>query len=246
MRLHAIFVLALALSAPVFAQEHAVPTKAKTATLMAGLGEWRHPVSTKNAQAQAFFDQGLRLIYAFNHDEAARSFQHARELDPKLAVAPTVVMPPIPMPQMPTLGDLKSAQTMIASNGTGSGAGIGSGGGTGVGMGFGPGVGQGQGGGIGGGLYRVGGGVSAPRPLYDPEPEYSEEARKARYQGTVVLEAIVRRDGTVDIQRIVRSLGFGLDENAIQALKQWRFRPGMRNGVPVDVSLNIEVNFNLR
>ena len=76
MRLHAIFVLALALSAPVFAQEHAVPTKAKTATLMAGLGEWRHPVSTKNAQAQAFFDQGLRLIYAFNHDEAARSFQH--------------------------------------------------------------------------------------------------------------------------------------------------------------------------
>src|SRR2546423_5123674 len=87
MRLHAIFVLALALSAPVFAQEHAVPTKAKTATLMAGLGEWRHPVSTKNAQAQAFFDQGLRLIYAFNHDEAARSFQHAGELDPKLAMA---------------------------------------------------------------------------------------------------------------------------------------------------------------
>ena len=62
----------------------------------------------------------------------------------------------------------------------------------------------------------------------------------------VVLEAIVRRDGTVDIQRVVRSLGFGLDENAIQALKQWRFKPGTKNGVAVDVSLNIEVNFNLR
>src|SRR4051812_36515614 len=106
---------------------------------------------------------------------------------PKLAIAPTVIMPPIPMPQMPLLGDPKSAQTIIASNGTGGGAGIGSGYGTGVGMGSGPGVGQGQGGGIGGGLYRVGGGVSAPRPLYDPEPEYSEEARKAKYQGTVVV-----------------------------------------------------------
>jgi len=87
MRCHAIVVLALALSAPAFGQEHAVPAKAKTATLMAGLGDWHHPVSTKNAQAQAFFDQGLRLIYAFNHDEAARSFQRAGELDPKLAMA---------------------------------------------------------------------------------------------------------------------------------------------------------------
>ena len=78
------------------------------------------------------------------------------------------------------------------------------------------------------------------------EPQYSEEARKARYQGTVILQAIVRKDGTVDILRVVRSLGFGLDEKAIQALKEWRFRPGMKNGLPVDVSLNIEVNFNLR
>ena len=89
MRCHAIFVLALALSAPAFAQEHehAVPAKARTATLMTGLGDWHHPVSTKNPQAQAFFDQGLRLIYAFNHDEAARSFQRAAELDPKCAMA---------------------------------------------------------------------------------------------------------------------------------------------------------------
>jgi len=82
--------LILALSAPSFAQEHSdhvAPAKAKSATLMTGYGNWHHPVSTKNAQAQAFFDQGLRQIYAFNHDEAARSFQRAAELDPKLAMA---------------------------------------------------------------------------------------------------------------------------------------------------------------
>jgi len=67
--------------------EHAAAAKAKSATLMIGYGNWHHPVSTKNAQAPAFFDQGLRLIYAFNHDEALRSFQRAAELDPKLAMA---------------------------------------------------------------------------------------------------------------------------------------------------------------
>src|SRR6202165_2440706 len=89
-RMLTLFALVSALSAPAFAQEHpehAAPAKAKSATLMAGYGNWHHPVSTKNAQAQAFFDQGLRLIYAFNHDEAMRSFQRAAELDPKLAMA---------------------------------------------------------------------------------------------------------------------------------------------------------------
>jgi tetratricopeptide (TPR) repeat protein len=67
--------------------EHAASAKPKSVSLMTGYGDWHHPVSTKNAQAQAFFDQGLRLIYAFNHDEAMRSFQRAGELDPKLAMA---------------------------------------------------------------------------------------------------------------------------------------------------------------
>jgi TonB family protein len=132
------------------------------------------------------------------------------------------------------------------SSGPGTGGGIGNGNGRGVGTGSGPGVGPGSGGGIGGGVFRVGGGVTAPTVMSRVEPQYSEEARKARYQGTVVLEAIVRKDGSIDILRIVRSLGFGLDENAIKALKQWRFRPGMKNGEAVDVALNIEVNFNLR
>jgi tetratricopeptide (TPR) repeat protein len=88
-RLTILCALAAALCVSGFAQEHehAVAAKNKTATLMTGLGDWRHPVSTKNAQAQAFFDQGLRLIYAFNHDEAQRSFQRAAELDEKLAMA---------------------------------------------------------------------------------------------------------------------------------------------------------------
>jgi tetratricopeptide (TPR) repeat protein len=86
-RFRAVLALAIALCVPAFAQEHAASAKNKAATLMTGLGDWRHPVSTKSAQAQAFFDQGLRLIYAFNHDEAERSFQRAAELDPKLAMA---------------------------------------------------------------------------------------------------------------------------------------------------------------
>jgi len=69
------------------AQDHASHAQVRTVALVAGLGDLHHPVSTKNPQAQQFFDQGLRFIYAFNHDEAARSFQHAAELDPKLAMA---------------------------------------------------------------------------------------------------------------------------------------------------------------
>jgi len=168
--------------------------------------------------------------------------------DPTLIVEPTVVAPQLaqlPQINLLNLGD-PNGVAGPPSAGPGVGGGIGTGQGRGVGEGKGPGVGPGEGGGNGGGVFRVGGGVNPPTILSRVEPQYSEEARKARYQGTVVLEAIVRRDGTVDIQRVVRSLGFGLDENAIQALRQWRFRPGTRNGVPVDVSLNIEVNFNLR
>jgi TonB family protein len=168
--------------------------------------------------------------------------------DPTLIVEPTVVAPQLA--QLPSVNLLNLGDPLglpgPPSAGPGVGGGIGVGQGRGVGEGGGPGVGPGEGGGFGGGVFRVGGGVSAPTVIHRIEPQYSEEARKARYQGTVVLEAIVRKDGTCDIIRVVRSLGFGLDENAMEALKQWRFRPGMRNGMPVDISLNIEVNFNLR
>ena len=109
----------------------------------------------------------------------------------------------------------------------------------------GPGVGPGHGGGYGGGAYRVGGGVSAPKALYAPDPEYSEEARKAKYQGTVVLWMVVGADGRPQQVRVQRSLGMGLDEKAIEAVRQWKFEPAKLNGQAVPVQINVEVNFRL-
>jgi periplasmic protein TonB len=168
---------------------------------------------------------------------------------PKLAVEPTVVVPPqikLAATNLPNLGDpMSHLPSGPPSNGTGSGGGIGSGSGGGVGSGEGPGVGPGRGGGIGGGVFRVGGGVSAPKELYAPEPEYSEEARKAKYQGTCVLYVIVGADGRPRDLRVARSLGLGLDEKAIDAVKTWKFEPAMKDGKPVAVAISVEVEFRL-
>ena len=169
-----------------------------------------------------------------------------RNRDPKLPMEPTVVGPPdIKLPQTGQLGDPISNVLGPPSNGTGSGGGIGSGSGGGVGSGRGPGVGPGWGGGIGGGPYRVGGGVSAPRVLYQPDPEYSEEARKAKYQGTCVLWVVVGPDGRPREIKVQRTLGMGLDEKAIEAVRSWKFEPARLNGNPVAVQINVEVNFRL-
>jgi len=169
-----------------------------------------------------------------------------RNMDPKLAVEPTVVMPNIPVaePNIAALGDPKGV-VGPPSSGTGSGGGIGSGSGGGVGSGRGPGVGPGWGGGIGGGAYRVGGGVSAPRAIYQPDPEYSDEARKAKYQGVVVLWVVIGPDGRVKDMKVQRALGLGLDEKAMEAVKTWRFEPARKDGQPVSVMVNVEVNFRL-
>ena len=103
----------------------------------------------------------------------------------------------------------------------------------------------GEGGGFGGGVFRVGGGVTAPVPLFRPEPEYSEEARKAKYQGTVVLYVEVDASGQPRNLKVVRSLGLGLDEKAIEAVEKWKFRPGYKDGKPVTVAATVEVNFRL-
>jgi len=95
------------------------------------------------------------------------------------------------------------------------------------------------------GVYRVGNGVTAPQLIYKVEPQYTEEARAAKYQGTVLLFVEVQADGTAANIRVVRSLGLGLDEKAIEALRQWRFKPGTKDGVPVPVAATIEVNFRL-
>jgi len=168
-------------------------------------------------------------------------------LNAKLTMEPSILAPPdvnLPQVNMPNYGD-PLGRIGPASNGTGSGGGIGSGRGGGVGSGIGGGVGPGEGGGIGGGVYRVGGGVSAPLLVYKKEPEYSEEARKAKYQGTVTLYVEVDPSGKAVNIRVMHSLGLGLDEKAIEAVKQWKFKPGMKDGKPVTVAASIEVNFRL-
>lgn len=167
--------------------------------------------------------------------------------NPKLVMDPTIIAPPdtpLPNVNMPNWGD-PLAKMGPPSNGPGSGGGIGSGSGGGVGSGKGGGFGPGEGGGMGGGVFRVGGGVSAPVVLYKVDPEYSEEARKAKYSGTVVLQLIVDSSGKARDIRVVRSLGLGLDEKAIDAVNKWKFRPGYKGGQPVAVQATIEVNFRL-
>jgi protein TonB len=167
--------------------------------------------------------------------------------NPKLLMEPTIIAQadaPIPNVNMPNWGD-PFGKVGPPSNGPGSGGGIGSGRGGGVGSGDGAGVGPGRGGGFGGGAYRIGGGVSSPIPISRVEPEYSEEARKAKFMGTVVLALIVDERGLPKDVRVVRAVGLGLDEKAIEAVLKWRFRPGYLNGNPVPVHAQIEVNFRL-
>lgn len=167
--------------------------------------------------------------------------------NPKLVMEPTIIVPPdVPLPNvnMNVWGD-PLAKIGPPSNGPGSGGGIGTGSGGGVGSGKGGGFGPGEGGGVGGGVFRVGGGVTAPSLLYKVEPEYSEEARKAKYQGTVVLYVEVDPAGKAKNLRVVRSLGLGLDEKAMEAVNKWRFRPGYKDGKAVTVAATIEVNFRL-
>ena len=167
--------------------------------------------------------------------------------NPKLVMDPTLIMPPdtnVPKVDSPNLGD-PLAKSGLASNGFGAGGGMGSGRGGGIGPGSGPGFGPGSGGGMGGGAYRIGGGVSPPSILFKVEPEYSEEARKAKFQGTVLLFVVVDEKGNPRDIKVLRRLGLGLDEKAVEAVDKWKFSPGKKDGTPVPVQAQIEVNFRL-
>ena len=173
-----------------------------------------------------------------------------RNSTPKLTVEPTVVVPPqvrLAENQMPNLGVPAGAVMPSAppSNGSGAGAGIGSGSGGGAGIGHGAGVGAGSGGGIGGGVFRVGGGISAPLPTLTPDPEYTDEARRTKTQGTCTLMLIVDAAGHPREIRVVHGLGFGLDAKAMEAVQRWRFDPALKDGKPVTVQISIEVEFKL-
>jgi TonB family protein len=145
-------------------------------------------------------------------------------------------------------GVIATEAPATVSQGTGSGGGAGTGTGSGIGSGTGSGLGPGSGGGTGGGAYRPGAGITLPEVVREVKPAYTAEAMRAKVQGVVWLECIVMPDGTVSDVRITKSLDsvFGLDQEAIKAARQWRFRPGMRQGQPVPVIITIELTFTLR
>jgi periplasmic protein TonB len=163
----------------------------------------------------------------------------------KLPMTPTIVSDvPIPNIDATNYGDTLS-KLGVPSNGTGIGGGIGTGSGGGVGSGHGPGVGPGSGGGFGGGAFKIGGGVSQPVLIHKEEPEYSEEARKAKWQGTVELQIVVDEHGLPKELRVTRALGLGLDQKAMEAVQKWRFTPGKKDGKAVPVIATVQVNFRL-
>jgi TonB family protein len=131
------------------------------------------------------------------------------------------------------------------STGPGSGGGVGTG--TGIGEGRGPGVGPGSGGGFGGGAYRPGGAVIAPRVLSEVKPHYTSDAMEQKIQGSVWLEVVVSREGRAGDVRVARSLDpSGLDEEAINAVRQWLFEPGRLAGTPVNVLVTVVMDFSIR
>lgn len=169
-----------------------------------------------------------------------------RNPNPPLPVDPTIPgAPQVKLPQSNQIGDLMSSNVVLPSTGTGSSGGAGSGSHGGLGSGSGLGVGPGSDAGFGGESFRPGVGVTAARAIYDPEPEYSEEARKVHFQGAVVLSIVVDQAGRARDIRVARSSGLGLDEKAIEAVKKWKFEPGTKDGHPVAVGVNVEVNFRL-
>ncbi len=159
-------------------------------------------------------------------------------------VAPVAVSP---ADTQDRIGILEEARSEKESNGRGTGAGVGSGAGTGIGEGRGSGIGAGSGGGTGGGPFRPGSGIEPPRLLTEVKPDYPEDARRSGREGTVDMEIVVRRDGSVGDVRILKGLSSSaLNDRAVQAVRQWRFSPARRLGTLVDVIVEVSVEFKMR
>jgi TonB family protein len=161
---------------------------------------------------------------------------------------PVIVAPVISAPanDRDRAGVLEEARAESESHGPGKGGGAGTGTGTGLGQGDGPGIGPGSGGGTGGGPFRPGAGIEPPRVIREVKADFTEEARRRGVSGEVLLEIVVRRDGSVSDIKVMRGLGSGLNERAADAVRQWQFAPARRQGVPVDVIVQVAVEFRLR
>ncbi len=164
---------------------------------------------------------------------------------PKLAAEPTQQVNMQLNSSLPQLGMQDSPQVALKSQGPGAHSGFGSSMGGGIGIGQSSGAGPGSGGGYGGGVMSVGGGVSAPVVIHSVEPAFTEQARRSDLQGTVAIQLIVDSQGNPQDAHVVRRLGMGLDEKAVEAVRQYRFKPAMYQGHPVAVQMVIEVDFRL-
>jgi len=175
-----------------------------------------------------------------------------KPVDPPPVKEPAVVAPVVPISSDPIdragipWTPAKAPTPPAESHGSGTDGGTGTGRGTGVGEGQGPGLGPGSGGGTGGGPYRPGSGITAPAIVNEVKPDYTEEGRRRGIEGDVVVEIVVRADGTVGNVKLLRGLGAGLDQRAIDAVRQWRFAPAKRYGTPVDVIVEVAMEFKLR
>jgi protein TonB len=175
-----------------------------------------------------------------------------RPVDPPPPVAKPEPVPPVVAPVVSAPAQARDQAGVLTetepsnSQGSGNGGGAGTGSGRGIGEGVGAGIGEGTGGGTGGGPYRPGSGITAPTLVHEVKPDYTEEGRRRSLTGDVVLEIVVRSDGRVGTVRILQGLGAGLDQRAVEAVRQWRFSPARRQGTPVDVMVEVAVEFRLR
>jgi protein TonB len=168
----------------------------------------------------------------------------ARVDKPKLPVPPSLNARLPENYTLPNIGMQKSPQIAVASEGSGSnGFGIGMGGGMGAGQG--DGAGAGVGGNYGGGVMNVGGGVSAPEVIHSVDPQFTAQARAANLQGTVSIQLIVDPQGNPQNVHVIRHLGMGLDQKAVEAVRQYKFKPAMYQGHPVAVQMIVDVTFHL-
>jgi len=204
------------------------PEMPKVNDRMGGGGGQRGPTPVTKGQLPKFADQQITPPKAPPMEQPKIKMPEPTiEVQKDLKMASNN-MPNLGMPNSPLIGN---------SMGNGSGSGLGSGNGSGLG--------PGSGGNYGGGLRHVGGGVSSPEVIYKVEPEFSEEARKAKFMGVVTVNLIVDTKGLPQNVHISRGVGMGLDEKALEAVRQYRFKPAMENGKPVPVQVNVEVNFQI-